>query len=249
MKKIPTFVTITLLVIITLFPLIHAQKSTNTHEDKLIDITISQYTQNGNIEKSIIQVSKKDACYFSQELINSQDLNQCFSICKKYGLISENITKQHLRYQMLDFAQKFDFSNEKLKSFCNKINNQRNGENRWIAANYLNSIEGMFVFNYNLPLGLSMFTGTPNLALYTMGEGLIPSVDLLYGAISPLGIYEFLEGELPDFHLLSVGAFILVGFVGYVASSPLFGVAGYMFGYAIASLVVGNIQMGPLPNI
>jgi hypothetical protein len=248
MKKALALVIFSLF-IIALFPIIHAQKSTLNQEDSLIDITISQYTENGTIEKSIFQISKKEAHNLFQQLKNVQDLNQCFSLYKKYGLIPKNITKQHLRHEMLDFAQKFGSSNEKLKSICNNINYQQNGENRWIAANYLNAVEGMFVFNYNLPLGLSMFTGTPNLALYTIGKGLIPSVDLIYAAFSPLGIYEFLEGELPDFHLLSVGAFILVGFVGYVASSPLFGVAGYMFGYSVASLVFGNIHMGPLPSI
>ncbi len=249
MKKGLTIIISLLFIGIAFVPAINADKSTTSFIKKLVDINISQYKEDGTVEKTTVKIYKEEALELAKQLKNTKDHKKRFSLYKKYGLIPNDISREQLRQKMLKNAVQMGFTKKMIDSFNKKIEYGRTGPDRWFTANYLNSIEGTFIFNYNLPLGLSMFTGTPNLALYAIGKDLFPSADFLYAAISPLGIYEFLDGELPDFHLLSLGAFVLVGFVGYVASSPLFGIAGYMVGYAVASFAFGLIYMGPLPKI
>jgi len=248
MIKVLTFSIILLFIGMTFTPTINAKRSNIYCKANLIEISISQYKEDGTVGKSKVRLYKEEALELATQLKNIKDHKKRFSICKKYGLIPTDITRGKLREKMLKYAAQMNLTRKRMNSIYNKIKDIRNGPDRWYAANFLNTIEGMFIFNYNLPLGFSMFTGTPNFGLYAMGKDLLPSVDFLYAAISPLGIYEFIDGELPDFHLLSLGGFVLLGFVGYVVSSPLFGLAGYMVGYAVASFAFGLIYMGPLPR-
>jgi hypothetical protein len=249
MKKVLIISIILLFIGIAFAPSLGGNEINTRLESELTTISISTYKKDGTVEKTTVKLCKEEAFDLAKRLKNTNDYKKRFSLFKKYGIIPNDVTREQLRQKMLDYADQMGITRKNIDTIFKKIVDGRNGPDRWFAANYLNAIEGMFVFNYNLPLGLSMFTGTPNLALYAMGKDMFPSADFLYAAISPLGIYEFLDGELPDFHLLSLGAFVLIGFVGYVASSPLFGIAGYMVGYAVASFAFGLIYMGPLPRI
>lgn len=209
------------------------------------EITISEFKPDGTVEKTIVKLSREKALWLAKQLRHTDDPEERFLLYKEYGLIPEDVTREQLRQKMLSAAERLGITREKIEFICKKPVNERDGPDRWFAVNFLNAIEGEFIFNYNLPIGLSMFTGTPNYKLYAQGKNLLPSADLLYAAFTPLGIYEFCDGVLPDFHFLSLGAFLLVGFVGYVVSYPLFGLAGYMVGHAAASFAIGLIFMGP----
>ena len=226
-------------------PSISANVSRASIDSGMAKITVSQYNEDGTVEKTIVKLSKEKALELAKQPKHTDDPEERFLLYKEYGLIPEDVTRVQLRQKMLSVAEQLGITGEKIESICKRYVNERDGPDRWFAVNFLNAIEGKFIFNYNLPIGLSMFTGTPNYKLDALGKNLLPSADLFYAAFTPLGIYEFLDGELPDFHFLSLGAFLLVGFVGYVVSFPLFGLAGYMVGYAVASFAIGLIFMGP----
>lgn len=249
MKKVFSIIVILIFIGIAFTPTLSGNDLNNRVESELTAISISTYENDGIVEKTTVKLYIEEALELAKQLKETNNHKKRFSLFKKYGLIPKDVTREQLRQKMLKYAAQIGLTRNKMDSIFKKFANGRRESDRWFAANYLNAIEGVFVFNYNLPLGLSMFTGTPNLALYAMHKDLLPSADILYIALSPLGFYEFVEGELPDFHLFSLGAFGLIGFVGYVVSSPLFGIGGYMVGYAVISFAFGFIRMGPLPSI
>lgn len=224
---------------------INANISRGSIDSEMAEITVSQHNADGTVKKTTVKLSKEKALEFAKQLKHTDGPEERFLLYKEHGLIPEDVTREQLKQKMLSVAKRLGITGEKIEPICKKLVNKRNGLDRWFAFNFLNAIEGEFIFNYNLPIGLSMFTGTPNYKLYAQGKDLIPSADLLYAVITPVGIYEFLDGMLPDFHFLYLGAFLLVGFVGYVVSYPLFGFVGYMVGYAVASFAIGLIFMGP----
>lgn len=246
MKKGIAIAVILLFISVAFAPSINANFSKTTIDGEMAKVTVSLYNADRTVEKTTVKLSKEKALELAKQLKHINDPEERFLLHKEYGLIPEDVTREQLRQKMLSVAERLGITGEKIESFYKKLVNERDGPDRWFAANYLNAIEGEFIFNYNLPFGLSMFTGTLNHKLDSQGKDLIPSADLMYAAFTPLGIYEFSDGVLPDFHFLYLGAFLLVGFVGYVISYPLFGIGGYMVGHAVASYAIGLISMGTL---
>ncbi|UCF11670.1 MAG: hypothetical protein JSW06_06370 [Thermoplasmatales archaeon] len=246
-KKGLAVVVILLFIVVAFVPSINANNGRSLIDRGEAEVTVSHYNEDGTVDKTIVKLSKKKALKLAKQPEYINDPEKRFLLYKEYGLIPKNVTRGQLRQKMLSVAEQLGITGEKIGPICNKPKNERNGPDRWFAVNFLNAIDGEFIANYNLPMGLSMFTGTSNYGFNALGRDLLPSVDLFYAAFTPIGFYEFWDGELPDFHFLSLGAFLLVGFVGYVVSSPLFGLFGYMVGYAVASFAFGLIFMG-LPS-
>jgi hypothetical protein len=246
-KKGLAVAVILLFICVAFAPSISANVNRASIDSGIAKITVSKYNEDGTVEKTIVKLSKKKVLELAKQPKYTDDPEEQFLLYKEYGLIPENVTRGQLRQKMLSIAEQLGITGEEIGPICKKSKNERNGPDRWFAVNFLNAIEGEFILNYNLPMGLSMFTGTPNYGLDALGRDLLPSADLFYAAFTPIGFYEFWDGELPDFHFLGLGAFLLVGFVGYVVSSPLFGLFGYMVGYAVASFAIGLIFMG-LPS-
>ncbi len=145
---------------------------------------------------------------------------------------------------MLKVAERLGITEERIESIYNNPS-YKNGD--WFRVNFLNEVRGSSIFYFSFPVGLSFIIGIINYWLfYSEINFYFPSFDILYPAIFVVGDYRFINGSLPDFYTYAGGIFMLIGFVGYVISTPIISVlSGIMHGYSVASFVYGPMWEKP----
>jgi len=100
-----------------------------------VEITVSRYKADGTIEKTKVILSKEKALEFAKRYRNIDDSDKRFSLLKEYGLISEDVTGDQLRQEMLNLADELGFTEEKIKSISERFANKRN--NNQVSGNKL----------------------------------------------------------------------------------------------------------------
>jgi len=213
---------------------------TNSVFEETEEITISRYKADGTIEKTTVKLSKERALEFADRLKRTDDSDERFTLYKEYGLIPEDVTRESLRQEMLQLAERVGITEEKINSISERFIHNGN-EPRLFGINFLNEIIGISGISLNLPIGLSLIIGFSNWFFNVRDWFLLPSVDLFYFAIFIVGLFQFTNGLLPDFQTFGIGSFLLLGFVGLVASIPFVSVIPVIIGFSVASLVIGQI--------
>jgi len=241
MRKLLIVGVIILFLGLAISPSINANVS---KESELVEIKVSNYREDGRAEKTTIKLSKEKASELAKQIRQSDDPEEQFLLHKEYGLIPEDVTREQLRQKMLRVAERLDLTQEKIESIRSRNEYKTDGPDRWFAVNFLNEMVGFTLFSLNLPFGLSLFTGTLNYFFNKyFYKNLLQSIDILYANVFLIGDYRFYNGLLPNFYTSAVCSFILLGFVGYVVSTPFFSFFHYMNGFAVASLVIGPVYL------
>jgi len=205
---------------------------TNPIFDEIVEITVSRYKADSTVEKNKVLLSKEKALEFNERYKNTDEPEKRFSLLKEYGIIPDDVTRDSLREEMVNLAEELGFTEDKIETISERYGNNEDNR-RVIGINFLNEIVGLAFFTINLPIGLSLIIGILNLWLSLPG---IQSADLLYFAFSIFGMFTFWNGILPDFVLGYLGFFSLVGFIGYIYSTPFLAVVPGMVGFTVASL-------------
>ena len=235
--KILVIGVILLFIGVTITPSINAitdKTSTNPNNipliGKTVEFTVFRYKADGSVDKTKVRLSKEKALEFNERYKSIDDSEKSFLLLKEYGLIPEEVKREQLQQEMLDLADELDIIDEKINSIYERFANNGDGL-RLFGINFLNEVNGASIASLNLPLGLSLITGILN-----WGDIIIPSFDLLYIAIYALGLYCFYNGVLPDFYsAMNLGSICLLGFIGYVMSTPFLGILSVLWGYTVAS--------------
>ena len=234
LKKILTIGIIILFLGVVIQPAIATPENT-------VEISVSRYSADSSIEKSKVMMSKERVLELRDELKDIESLDDRFSLFKEYGLIPDDVTRDSLRQEMLELADELGFTDEKIESISKRFKDKKDNE-RVIGINFLNYIEGAAFFTFNLPVGISLLAGLFNLFMMTYWGNIynaVESIDLLYANLFIYGRYNFTDGMFSDFSIpLGVGFFTLLGFYGYVFSSPILSPLAMMFGFSIYTLAI-----------
>jgi hypothetical protein len=211
-------------------------------EDSVL-ITVLEYKPDGTIEKSVVQLSKRQAEDFTTELNDANDLDKKLSIYKKYGFIPQDVTSEKLRLGMEEKALRFGPEIEILQNYLTKWK-KNNFLSNHFCINFFCVVNSYFVGGFRLLYGTSLLLSIINY----YSPFLIPSFDLYQINVGSYGRFATYHGILPDSGILGLlTASFLLGFVGYyVANFPtriFFTISATFIGFAVACLGFSGIPI------
>jgi hypothetical protein len=207
-KKYVALGVIVLFITLILAPITNASVKDQSSSEELMQIEISEYKADGNIENKIFLLTKKEVNDLKNELIKSKTIDGQLDILKKYNLIPKDIDAITLENEMYQRALNLGFSKD--------INPEKSKIKLPILLKLFSKVNIIYMGGISLNLGLKFIVRIINLIPFIK----LPTFDFvdvcggIFGVTTTTGLFS--NNSLITFP----GIIGMLGFIGYRIKFP-----------------------------
>lgn len=218
-----------------------------TLKERDFKFDVYEFKPDGSTEKTIVELSLKEAKKFKNKLRNINSSEERLSLYKQYGFIPEDVTLEKLKYGMEEKAKRNGLTKEKLRQLINKSTYFK----YILKLDIMCLTEGNNMGPFRLILGSSSITRGLNAFIFNLlgPDYYIPSIDVLNIQIGMIYDVIVKDGLFKDYHFGNgLGIVAMLSFVGYYIHgsgafwlwfSPIFTLSDSWFGYCAFLILLG----------